>query len=127
MDHYDRLFGNAGYIARQIAADISGPAAIPRRNGEPVFNEPWESRTFGAAVALCERGLFKWDEFRERLIAEIASADASARVDAHAPRASYENFLSALQRLLVEKGVCAEDEIERRINAETAEGHHHGD
>jgi hypothetical protein len=33
MDHYDRLFGNAGYIARQIAADISGPAAIPRCNG----------------------------------------------------------------------------------------------
>ena len=76
MDHYERLFGNAGYIARRIASDVSGPAAIPRRNGEPVFNEPWESRVFGAAVALCERGLFEWDEFRDRLIAEIASAGA---------------------------------------------------
>ena len=43
-----------------------GPAAIPRRNGEPVFNEPWESRVFGMAVGLCERGFYDWDEFRDR-------------------------------------------------------------
>lgn len=126
MAQYDRLFGNPGYIAKQITADTSSPAAIPRHNGEPVFNEPWESRIFGAAVALCERGFFQWDEFRERLISEIASADASARADAHPPRAYYENFLSALERLLVEKGVCAGEDIERRINAETADEHHHG-
>lgn len=125
MEHYDRLFGNAGYIARRIAADISGPAAIPRRNGEPVFNEPWESRIFGAAVALCERGLFEWDEFRERLIAEIAAADAQRGDSAHPPTAYYEHFLSALQRLLVDKGVCARAEIDLRINLESAEEHDH--
>jgi nitrile hydratase accessory protein len=114
VEHYDRLFGNAGFIARRIAADISGPAAIPRRNGEPVFNEPWESRVFGAAVALCERGLFEWDEFRDRLIAEIASADARAGASADPPTAYYEHFLSALERLLVDKGVCAAEEIDRR-------------
>src|SRR5689334_7528151 len=101
MAQHDRLFGNPGYIARRIAADINGPAAIPRRNGEPVFNEPWESRIFGAAVALCERGLFQWDEFRERLITEIASADAKASRGERPPRAYYENFLSALEHLLV--------------------------
>ena len=116
MEHYDRLFGNPGYIARRIAADISGPAAIPRRNGEPVFNEPWESRVFGAAVALCEQGLFEWSEFRERLTAEIASADAKATDSAHPPTAYYEHFLSALERLLVDKGVCARVEIDQRIN-----------
>jgi hypothetical protein len=57
-------------LARRIAADANGPAAIPRRNGEPVFDEPWESRVFGMAVGLCERGFYVWDEFRERLIAE---------------------------------------------------------
>ena len=114
MDNYDRLFGKAGFIARRIAADISGPAAIPRRNGEPVFNEPWESRIFGAAVALCERGLFEWDEFRERLIAEIGSADAQAGASARSPTAYYEHFLSALERVLVDKGICAGEEIDRR-------------
>jgi len=125
MDNYDRLFGNAGYIARRIASDISGPAAIPRRNGEPVFNEPWESRIFGAAVALCERGLFEWDEFRERLISEIAAADAQANVAAPAASTYYEHFLSALERLLIDKGICAKEEIEGYAIAETADEHEH--
>jgi len=123
MEHYDRLFGNAGYIARRIAADISGPAAIPRRNGEPVFNEPWESRIFGAAVALCEQGLFEWDEFRERLIAEIASADTRATDSTRPPPAYYEHFLAALERLLVDKGLCVGTEIDQRINLESPEEH----
>ena len=125
MDHYDRLFGNAGYIARRIASDISGPAAIPRRNGEPVFNEPWESRIFGAAVALCERGLFEWDEFRERLIAEITTAD-SGRDASTGPQSSYyERFLAALERLLIDKGICAKEEIERLANSQSPDEHDH--
>jgi nitrile hydratase accessory protein len=122
VDQNDRPFGNA--IARRIANDVSGPAAIPRRNGEPVFNEPWESRIFGAAVVLCERGLFQWDEFRERLIAEITSADAAH--DASAASSSYyERFLAALERLLVDKGICATDEIEQLANVQTTDAHEH--
>jgi nitrile hydratase accessory protein len=123
MDNYDRLFGNAGYVARRIANDITGPAAIPRRNGEPVFNEPWESRIFGAAVTLCDRGLFEWDEFRERLIAEITSADAGNAT--RAPSTYYEHFLSALERLLIDKGICASEEIEQRTSSEIATEHQH--
>jgi nitrile hydratase accessory protein len=126
VDHYDRLFGNAGYIARRIASDVSGPTAIPRRNGEPVFNDPWESRVFGAAVALCERGLFEWDEFRDRLIAEIASPDTRRSASVQLP-SYYECFLSALERLLIDKGICAKEEIERLANAELPDEHdHHG-
>jgi nitrile hydratase accessory protein len=125
VDNYDRLFGNPGYIARRIAADISGPAAIPRRNGEPVFNEPWESRIFGAAVALCERGLFEWDEFRERLIAEITAADIGRDSSTGPQSTYYERFLSALERLLVDKGICAKEEIERLAIAETSDEHEH--
>jgi nitrile hydratase accessory protein len=124
VDNYDRLFGNPGYIARRIASDISGPAAIPRRNGEPVFNEPWESRIFGAAVALCERGLFEWDEFRERLIEEIAAADAGRDAPAQ-PSPYYEHFLAALERLLIDKGICVKEEIERLMNAEPPVEHDH--
>ena len=123
MDHNDRPFGNA--IARRIANDISGPAAIPRRNGEPVFNEPWESRIFGAAVALCERGLFAWDEFRERLIAEIAKAEKQANLAPQAPSTYYERFLSALERLLIDKGICAKEDIEQYEGEEAAEDHEH--
>jgi nitrile hydratase accessory protein len=112
---YDRLFGISGYVARRFAADINGPAAIPRRNGEPVFNELWESRIFGAAVVLCEQGLFEWVEFRERLIAEIAVADGRDAAGAQPSTSYYEHFLSALEHLLVEKGICDGEEIARRI------------
>lgn len=48
-------------LAEHIAADANGPAAIPRRNGEPVFNEPGESRVFGMAVGFCERRFYDWE------------------------------------------------------------------
>ena len=99
-------------LAQRIAADANGPAAIPRRNGEPVFNEPWESRVFGMAVGLCERGFYDWDEFRERLIAEIASADAR-----HEDSTYYEHFLKVLQRLVVEKWISVDVEIDQRAAA----------
>jgi nitrile hydratase accessory protein len=125
MEHYDRLFGNPGYVARRIAADISGPAAIPRRNGEPVFNEPWESRIFGAAVALCERGVFEWDEFRELLITEISASDAQTIQAALPAPAYYEHFLAALEHVLADKGVCTRAEIDRLVNLESALDHAH--
>jgi nitrile hydratase accessory protein len=103
-------------LAERIAADIDGPAAIPRRNGEPVFNEPWESRVFGVAVALCEQGLYEWDEFRERLIAEIGSADQRGDASTY-----YERFLAALERLMLDKGICLREEIDRRAATESAD------
>ena len=37
----------------------TAPAAPPRRNGELVFEVPWESRAFGVALALCEAGALR--------------------------------------------------------------------
>jgi len=100
-------------LAARIAANANDPAAIPRRNGEPVFNEPWESRVFGMAIGLCERSLYSWDEFQAGLIAEISAADAR-----HEESTYYERFLRVLQRLIVEKKICAAGEIERRASVE---------
>ena len=41
-------------IAERLAAADGGAAAPPRSNGELVFEAPWESRSFGMAVALSE-------------------------------------------------------------------------
>jgi len=97
-------------VTERIAADLNSPAAIPRRNGEPVFNEPWESRAFGIAIALCERGLYTWDEFRDQLIAEITAADACGSHSSY-----YERFLAALENLLILKGTCPATEIESQM------------
>ena len=51
--------------------------ALPRSNGELVFETPWQSRMFGAAVALQRRGALDFEEFRAELIEEIQSWERS--------------------------------------------------
>lgn len=100
-----------------IFAD-DGALAPPRRNGELVFEAPWEGRVFGVAAALRERGLFTWDEFRERLIATIAEHE-------HEPY--YVCWQLALERLLADKGVCSASDLDAREHAFAARhpGHDH--
>ena len=92
-------------------AYLAGDAALPRRNGELVFAAPWEGRVFGLAVALHERGLYTWDEFRDRLIAEIARADRAGD-----PSSYYERWLAAFERLLLDKGMLARDDLDARTS-----------
>ena len=59
---------------RQIA-NMDGDAMLPSKNGELVFEAPWEGRAFGIAVAMNGDGLYEWGEFRDHLVGEIASAE----------------------------------------------------
>ena len=105
--------------------DTSGPAAPPRSNGELIFGAPWEGRVFGLTMALYEQDRFAWDEFRQRLIAAIARAEAE--LGAGEPYHYYACWLEALTRLLAAKGMCAADELaERESNlAARPAGHDH--
>jgi nitrile hydratase accessory protein len=101
--------------------DIAGPAAPPRKNGELAFAAPWESRVFGLTVALHEAGLFAWEEFRRRLIAEIAEHERGAGWSYWAC------WLGALEDLLAAKGLCGAAEVDgrARVLAERVPGHDH--
>ncbi len=61
---------------RQIS-NMEGAVALPRSNGELVFEAPWEGRVFGVAVALNQDGVYQWREFRERLAGEISAAEST--------------------------------------------------
>ena len=84
--------------------DMSGPAALPRRNGELVFEAPWQGRVFGMALAVVERLGVPWAEFQRRLIAEIA---------AHPDAPYYVSWLAALERLVLEHGLATSEELVR--------------
>jgi nitrile hydratase accessory protein len=60
----------------------------PRSNGALVFDEPWQARAFGLAVALVEGRRLAWDAFRSRLVTAIAD-DPS--------RPYWESWLAALE------------------------------
>ena len=110
----------------RLIAQMPGNAALPRRNGELVFDAPWESRAFGMAVALHNAGAFEWQEFQRHLIDDIAAWER-----AHGQELSswnyYQRWLSALETLLLEKGLCSEDEMQEmlaNIGARSSEDEH---
>ena len=96
---------------------MDGEAAMPRKNGELVFQAPWEGRAFGLAVAMSDRQHFPWDAFRDRLIAEIASAEESNESSSY-----YERWLAAFERVVIESGLISRQDLDAKT-AECAVGH----
>ena len=105
---------------------LTGELAPPMANGDIVFEAPWQSRVFGMARALCEAGLYEWDDFRERLIDEISRHDEAAAV-AGSGYAYFDHFLSAFEQLLADRQLCDGDELNLRRELLTArpQGHDH--
>ena len=105
--------------------DIEGPAAPPRRNGELVFAQPWESRAFAMAVGLYEAGVFAWPQFQAELIARIARWEAASTEDAHWNY--YRHWLGALEDVLAGCGAVPADgvTVRARALAERLAGHAH--
>jgi hypothetical protein len=89
-----------------VNLDVDGPAAPPRRNGELVFDAPWQSRVFGLAAAVVET-CFDGDRepFRQGLIAAIA---------ADPDRTYWESWTAALEELVVTAGLVSPDAVDAR-------------
>jgi nitrile hydratase accessory protein len=94
---------------------VEGLDAPPRANGELVFAEPWESRAFGMAVTLYEAGAFTWDRFQAALIARIAAWEADPPEGEHWNY--YQQWLGALEDVLIDDGAISADEIVVRADA----------
>ena len=110
-----------------LALDIEGPAAPPRLNGELVFEEPWEGRSFAMAAALAEGGLFTWDEFRDHLIAAIGRWESNPVGQYR----YYERWQEALESIAEELDIVAGPEVDELAAAYAARppghDHDHGD
>jgi nitrile hydratase accessory protein len=91
----------------RVVAVMEGRGALPRKNGELVFEEPWQGRVFGMAIALHERNLYEWEEFRQALIAHIARAEARG-----GPFVYYEIWLQTFEALLAAKGLVTGAELD---------------
>lgn len=113
-------------------ADADGPDALPRKNGELDFEEPWESRAFGMAVTLGKESVIDWEEFRQSLIAEIAGwegrhRDGDGNLDSSGWN-YYERWLASLERVLLDRELVSEAEVEARmLQIAHEEAHEHDD
>ena len=108
-------------MTEEAVTKMAGAAALPRKNGELVFEAPWEGRAFGIAVALNEAGAYEWEEFRQRLIGEIDGAEADDG------SGYYERWLASLERVLLEGGVVSASELAARADELAAADEHDHD
>jgi nitrile hydratase accessory protein len=114
-----------------LLLDIPESAAPPRRNGELVFEQPWESLVFGITLGLCEHGDIRFEDFQRRLVEEIA-------VWENGPRSTEWSYwtcwLAALEGELDARGVLARGDVDRRTfdvvrsfaHEKSGTGHGHG-
>jgi nitrile hydratase accessory protein len=83
----------------------------PRSNGELFFDDSWESRAFGMAIALSKKGHYEWESFRQQLIVAIAEWEAEHALD-DPSWSYYQRWLLALERLALESDLIAPEELE---------------
>ncbi len=89
--------------------ELDGTTPVPRKNGELVFQAPWEGRAFGMAVAMSDRQLYSWHDFRDRLVEETALADAR-----DTPSGYYERWLASLESLVIARDFLSQEELDAR-------------
>ena len=82
---------------------LAALAHLPRDEGGPVFAEPWEAQAFALAVSLSEQGYFTWSEWAATLADVLRSSGDSGEPDDGSHY--YHHWLSALERLVLEKGL----------------------
>ena len=102
-----------------LPTDAAATLAIPRDADGPVFREPWEAQAFAMAVKLYEGGHFTWKEWADRLATEIAAAKARGEDDDGTRY--YQHWLTALEKLVADKGLLnAAELITRKDEWDTA-------
>ena len=95
---------------------------LPRENDGPVFAEPWQAQAFAMAVKLSEAGHFTWNEWAAALGAELKAASDRGEPDDGSHY--YEHWLTALERVVMEKGLTDQATLVTRKEA-WAEAYRH--
>lgn len=101
--------------APSYITNMEGKSSLPRKNGELVFQEPWEGKIFAMALALNKKGMYDWNDFRDKLIEEITKAEKN-NPNHETEKYYYEHWEAALEKLLIEKKILAEDQLKHLLH-----------
>ncbi|MET0704409.1 MAG: nitrile hydratase accessory protein [Mycobacterium sp.] len=89
---------------------------------QPTFQEDWQRRAFGLAVALSEFDHYSWDDFQGELIRSIDTWEKEGK--AASSWEYYDHWVAALQRVVDEHGLLADGYVGPR---ERDHDHDHDD
>ena len=88
---------------------------LPRKDGEPIFAEPWNAQALAMADLLIKSGRISPSDWAASLGSEIAAASAAGRPDNG--ENYYRAVLASLERILVTGGSITREELEERRDA----------
>ena len=92
-----------------------GHDACVTDDDRPVFEEEWQRRAFGLAVALSEFKHYPWESFQQELITAIGTWERDAG-DGDT-WGYYEHWLTALETVVVQSGIVSADEMQEVLSA----------
>ena len=92
------------------AEAIADLPLMPRDEDGPVFDEPWQAQAFATVVDLIESGQLSREEWAENLGGVLKEAEERGEFDTG--DRYYEHWLTALERLAVEKSFTGWQELE---------------
>jgi len=95
---------------------------LPRDDDGPVFAEPWQAQAFAVVAELTQAGTITREEWAEQLGAVFEEAEARGEYDTGIRY--YDHWLTALERLIVEKKLTGWQELNEEGKA-IREGDHH--
>lgn len=97
-------------VVDDTLSSMQGAVALPRSNGELVFDAPWQSRAFGVAVTLAQSGYFSWDAFRASL-AEAIAVNGQDGIDDY-----YLRWLDALEESILDANLVDVESLSQRMH-----------
>jgi len=108
---------------QDVTIELGESLQPPMANGEVLFEEPWQGRVFGMAIALHEAGVFAWPEFQSSLIEVVGEWDRGAASDD--VYQYYDHFQRALDSILAAKGLVSPADLDGRAAEFAARPHGH--
>jgi len=91
-------------LANAIRGDLDNPAVK--------FGAPWQAHAFAMVVSMHQKGHFTWDRWVTIFSRHIAASPT--RPDETDNDAYYRQWLSALEEIVVHKGILATDAVPQR-------------
>ena len=91
------------------------PRPLARRDGGPVFDEPWQAHVLALAFALSERGVLTNAQWSQALGEALRRTEAAGAPDT--PATYYQAALAALERLAADGGAVTAEALDERTEA----------
>jgi nitrile hydratase accessory protein len=87
---------------------------ILRDETDPTFDAPWQAQAFALVVRLSETGHFGWNEWVRVFSREVARSPSRAGESEN--DTYYRQWLDALERINVERGLLAPGDVQERAS-----------